>query len=197
MTSACVFISTIQRERRAPSEVRTNKVQVFCSTVIPTIGRPTLSRAVESVLNQQLSIHDLEVIVVNDSGQPLPEADWQRSPRVQIITTNRHKRSVARNAGAAVAKGPYLHFLDDDDGMLLGALERLWELADTSRAAWLYGAFRLVDNQGKTIAEVFPEETGNCFIQLVSWEWLPLQASIIESKPTFNTCRNPIAGCVT
>lgn len=158
---------------------------MFCSTVIPTIGRPTLSRAVESVLNQEFSAEDFEVIVVNDSGQPLPVADWQRSERVHIIVTNRHNRSVGRNTGAALARGRYLHFLDDDDWMLPGAFEGLLRLASTSDAAWLYGAFRLVDNQGKTIVDVFPEEIGNCFMQLLASEWLPLQASLIDSKAFF------------
>lgn len=159
---------------------------MFCSTIIPTVGRPTLSRAICSVLDQEFDHDDFEVIVVNDSGKPLPEEEWQRSAQVRVIHTNRHNRSVARNAGAAIAKGRYLHFLDDDDWMLPGAFESLWKLANTSQAGWLYGAFRLVNNQGKMIMEIFPEEIGNCFIQLVAWEWLPLQASMIESKAFFS-----------
>jgi glycosyltransferase involved in cell wall biosynthesis len=159
---------------------------MFCSTVIPTISRPTLSRSVNSVLNQRLTADNFEVIVVNDSGQPLPKADWQRSERVQIINTNRHNRSVARNTGAAIAKGRYLHFLDDDDWIFPDALQHFWELANTSQGGWLYGAFRLVDNAGGTITEVFPDEVGNCFIQLLSWEWLPIQASLVESKAFFS-----------
>ena len=46
---------------------------MFSSTVIPTVNRPTLSRAVRSVLQQNFTADDFEVIVVNDSGQPLPE----------------------------------------------------------------------------------------------------------------------------
>jgi hypothetical protein len=42
-----------------------------------------------------------------------------------------------------------------------------------------------VNNAGNTIAEIYPRESGNCFIQLVSWEWLPLQASIIRSDAFF------------
>ena len=160
-------------------------MNMFCSTIIPTIGRPTLSRAVESVLNQVFLADDFEVIVVNDSGQPLPGADWQRSDRVRIMDTNRHNRSVARNAGAAVARGRYLHFLDDDDWMLPGAFESFWELANTGQAAWLYGSFRLVDNTGRLVAEVHPEEVDNCFIQLIASEWLPLQASLIQSDAFF------------
>lgn len=158
---------------------------MFCSTIIPTVGRPTLARAVCSVLDQQVDSGSLEVIVVNDSGSTLPDAAWQRSAQVRVIQTNQRNRSVARNAGAALARGRYLHFLDDDDWILPGAFKGLWELARTSRAVWVYGAFRLVDNQGETIADVFPEETGNCLIQLLAWEWLPLQASIIESSAFF------------
>ncbi|MGD2156274.1 MAG: glycosyltransferase family A protein [Anaerolineales bacterium] len=158
---------------------------MFISTIIPTIGRPSLSRAVESVLEQKCSVGGFEVIVVNDSGERLPEASWQHSERVRVISTNRHNRSVARNAGAAIARGKYLHFLDDDDWMLPGAFESFWKLTNSSQATWLYGAFRLVDNSGKTITEIYPGEIGNCFIQLIAWEWLPLQASIIDSKAFF------------
>ena len=45
---------------------------MFCSTIIPTIGRPSLSRAVCSVLDQEFSHDDFEVIVVSDSRKPLP-----------------------------------------------------------------------------------------------------------------------------
>lgn len=158
---------------------------MFCSTVIPTIGRSTLDRAVNSVLNQEFTAADFEIIVVNDSGRPLPEADWQQSDQVKIIATNRHNRSVARNTGAAMARGKYLHFLDDDDWMLPGAFNSFWELASSSQAAWLYGGFRLVDNTGDPITEICPDETGNCYIQLIASEWLPIQASLIEAKTFF------------
>ena len=159
---------------------------MFCSTVIPTISRPTLSRAVDSVLKQRFTADTFEVIVVNDSGQPLPKADWQRSEQVQIVNTNRHNRSIARNTGAAIAKGRYLHFLDDDDWILPEAFQYFWELSHASQARWLYGAFRLVDNEGGTVAEVFPNEIDNCYIQLLSWEWLPIQSSLVESKAFFS-----------
>jgi glycosyltransferase involved in cell wall biosynthesis len=83
---------------------------MFCSTVIPTIGRSTLSRAVKSVLDQEVDPEQFEVIVVNDSGSPLPEEDWQKSERVTIKSTNQHNRTVARNAVAAIAKGGSINF---------------------------------------------------------------------------------------
>ena len=64
---------------------------VFSSTIIPTINRSTLSRAVHSILDQDFEVEDFEVIVVNDSGSPLPEMEWMHSGRVHVIETNRHE----------------------------------------------------------------------------------------------------------
>ena len=50
---------------------------ITVSAVIPTYKRELeLGRAVESVLSQQLPGADVEVIVVNDSGEPLAPAGW-------------------------------------------------------------------------------------------------------------------------
>src|SRR5689334_17368690 len=96
------------------------------STIIPTIGRATLSQAVQSVIDQQCANVEFEIIVVNDSGQPLPKMSWMEAPTVQILNTNHWERSVARNAGAAIARGKYLHFLDDDDLLLPNAFTLFW-----------------------------------------------------------------------
>jgi glycosyltransferase involved in cell wall biosynthesis len=158
---------------------------MLCSTIIPTIGRPSLSIAIQSVLDQGLGIDDFEIIVVNDSGKTLPKAGWQRSNRIKIIDTNRQNRSIARNVGAAISRGRYLHFLDDDDWMMPGAFETLLKIAKRSKAGWVYGAFRLVDDTGATITEVHPSAKGNCSIQMMAWESLPLQASLISSDAFF------------
>lgn len=158
---------------------------MFISTIIPTIVRSTLARAVYSVLEQGFQHEACEVIVVNDSGRDLPVEDWQNLPNVRIISTNRLNRSIARNTGAAIATGRYLHFLDDDDWMLPGAFDAFWEATKDSSAGWFHGAFSMVDNSGDKIVDIFPDEAGNCFLNLVSWEWLPLQASIIDAKIFF------------
>jgi glycosyltransferase involved in cell wall biosynthesis len=158
---------------------------MICSTVIPTIGRSSLSRAVESVLQQDFAHDEFEVIVVNDSGNPLPQEPWMDLERVTLLTTNRLNRSVARNTGAAVARGKYLHFLDDDDWMVSGAFRHLCERASSTKAAWICGGFALVDLQGELLGEIYPPESGNCYIQMISSEWLPIQASWIDSKAFF------------
>jgi glycosyltransferase involved in cell wall biosynthesis len=158
---------------------------MFCSTVIPTVNRPTLSRAVHSVLDQGFHADDFEVIVVNDSGRPLPEMDWLTSAHVQIVHTNKRERSVARNTGAAIARGRYLHFLDDDDWLMPGALETLLELAESHPAAWLYGSSQLVDGRGRPLIQLHHRLNGNCFVQVMAGEWIPLQASLIEARAFF------------
>ena len=158
---------------------------MICSTIIPTIGRDSLSRAVESVLQQDFDRDEFEVIVVNDSGKPLPHQAWMDSKHVSLLHTNRLNRSVARNTGAAVARGKYLHFLDDDDWTVPGAFQELWNVANTTQAGWICGAFALVDNQSALLKEIYPPERGNCFVQMIASEWLPLQASWIDSKAFF------------
>jgi glycosyltransferase involved in cell wall biosynthesis len=155
---------------------------IFCSTIIPSVGRLTLARAVESVLRQDLCDVGVEVIVVNDSGRPLPEGDWQKSERVQIVNTNRHERSVARNTGATLARGKYLHFLDDDDWIVPGSYQHLWELSQASGAKWLYGMTQLTDRQNRPTIQLRHELHGNCFLQAMAGEWIPLQSSFIERK---------------
>lgn len=157
---------------------------MFSTSVIPTVGRPTLSRAVESVLSQSLD-EDFEVVVVNDSGRPLEDAAWRESPRVRVIDTNRRERSVARNAGAAVARGRHLHFLDDDDWLVPGGLQYLARAARDGGTDWVYGHTLLVDGDGAPILALRPRHAGNCFVQAMSGEWTPLQASLVRAETFF------------
>jgi glycosyltransferase involved in cell wall biosynthesis len=160
-------------------------MSVFCSTIIPTIGRSTLSRAVDSILNQTFTADGLEIIVVNDSGKPLAQAAHQKSEHVRVITTNQRERSVARNTGAAVAKGCYLNFLDDDDWLVPDAMQKFWGLAQNSSTGWLYGGSQLIDRQGKPLVQLHHNLNGNNFVQVMAGEWIPLQASLINSELFF------------
>lgn len=157
---------------------------VFSSTIIPTIDRSTLSSTVHSVLDQTFTAADFEIIVVNDSGHPLCSADWQHSDRVRVINTNRRERSVARNAGAAIARGKYLHFLDDDDLLLPGALDAFWALdkMNGDTAIWLYGSYQTVDNDGNLVERIHPGITGNIFALLVAGEGIPFQVSMLNAE---------------
>jgi glycosyltransferase involved in cell wall biosynthesis len=162
---------------------------MYCSTIIPTIARPTLARAVNSVLSQDFPADEFEVIVVNDSGNPLLAEDWQESDQVKVLTTQQRERSIARNTGAAIAKGNYLHFLDDDDWLLPGAFQAFRELSRRSEAQWLYGISQLVDRDGKKLIRLEHGLRGNCFTQIMAGEWIPLQSSLIRSDIFFQIDR--------
>ena len=160
--------------------------QIFFSYIIPTIGRSSLAVAANSVLSQDFTQADFEIIVVNDSAVPLQFADWHDSPRVKIINTNKCERSLARNSGAAVARGRYLGFLDDDDWILPGALDAFWDLANRHpNAAWLYGGIQIVDEQHQVLAEINSNLSGNCFAPIMGGAWAPIQASLIRSQAFF------------
>jgi len=158
---------------------------MFSTTVITTLGRESLARAVESVLSQDLVVEDFEIIVTNDSGHPLSPADWQCSDRVTVLHTNRRERSVIRNMAAAIARGRYLHFMDDDDWLLPGALSELHTVARSTDAKWIYGTSRLVDGHGKKITDHHIGIHGNIFAQVVAGEWLPLQSAVVDTELYF------------
>lgn len=153
------------------------------STIIPTVGRDALRRAVESVLTQDGPGFSVEVIVVNDTGRPLPTEGWQLSNKVQIVRTPhpRSRPAIGRNVGAKVATGQFFHFLDDDDWMLPGAFAAFAQAhSETPDARWLYGIVERVSRDGRPLDTLPPELQGNVLAALISGEWMPLQGTLIH-----------------
>lgn len=161
-------------------------LELLVSCIIATYKRDEwLARAVNSVLSQEFS-GELEVIVVNDSGEPLKYAPWQEDPRVTVITTQRAERCFARNTGAAISRGEYLHFLDDDDMLLPGAYAALIQAAETTGAAWVYGWYECVDDDGNLLYTLKPVRRGKLFAAVVAGDNLPLSVSLIDRKGFFD-----------
>lgn len=96
------------------------------SVIVPTIRRPGLiRRAIDSVRAQTLG--DLEIIVVIDGPDPATAAvlDTMDEPRLRVLQNpSPLGPGGVRNAGAAIATGEWLAFLDDDDEWLPDKLER-------------------------------------------------------------------------
>lgn len=98
------------------------------TVIIPTLGRPTLVRALRSVVDTQLGVDD-EVIVVGDG--PTPYAEWavgeMHDPRVRYIEGAHTRRwgAAQYDHGMALAKGEWCAFLPDDDYMPEGALDAI------------------------------------------------------------------------
>lgn len=125
---------------------------MLCTTIIPTIGRDSLTKSVTSVVDQALDRNLHEVIVVNDSGCTLEQAEWLRSMSVAIVDVNRCGVGVACNVGAALACGKYMKILHDDDQLLPGGLEALVESAEASGGCCVVGGYELVDHDGALVA---------------------------------------------
>lgn len=98
------------------------------SVIIPTYNRPDLlERAVNSVLNQTLA--DVEIIVVNDAGEPvealLHRLDAGRGQILSVRAARNGGRGAVRNLGLKLASGKYIAYLDDDDYYYPGHLDVL------------------------------------------------------------------------
>ena len=156
-------------------------MSMLCSTVIPTINRPTLERSVKSALEQDLSPGFHEILVFNNSDEPLPETDWLNSPRVKVINSHSNVND-ASNKGARIASGKYINFLHDDDFLHPGALKTLVDLAEASDVYWACGGYDLVDDEGNFISAVKPQIEGNIFALLIGGEVLHLAASIVNRE---------------
>jgi len=155
---------------------------MIISTIIPTFNREhLLTRAVESVLSQDVTGADTEVIVVNDAQDPLHRASWQESPCVTVINTCQKERCIARNAGAALARGKYLHFLDDDDTLLPGGLAALLDVAESTDAAFAFGSYEALIDDGAIVNVVRPIAVGNAYAVLVAGLGIPLGAGLLRS----------------
>src|SRR5690242_19678911 len=87
------------------------------SVIIPTTRRPAqLRRALDSVFAQ--TYREFEAIVVVDGPNPDTVAMLAACGEARLrVLQNDHPLGpgLARNAGAAAARGDWLAFLDDDD----------------------------------------------------------------------------------
>jgi glycosyltransferase involved in cell wall biosynthesis len=85
------------------------------SVVIPTIGRPSLELAIESVLAQEYSVREIILIVLIGSVSESRVAALLENDRTKIIWIGTRDISKARNLGIEHSSGNWIAFLDDDD----------------------------------------------------------------------------------
>lgn len=114
------------------------------TVIIPTLGRPTLVRALRSVVDTQLGPED-EVIVVGDGPQPY--AEWAvgelHDPRVRYVEGAYTRRwgAAQYDHGMALSKGQWCMFLPDDDYAPPGALDAVRAgVEGTDKAVHIFGA---------------------------------------------------------
>lgn len=98
------------------------------SVVVPVYNTwRYLDRCIESIVAQ--SFKNIEIILVNDgstdSSLELCQKWAERDDRIRVVTKENGGLSSARNAGAQVARAPYVGFVDSDDFVEPDMYERL------------------------------------------------------------------------
>lgn len=123
------------------------------SIIVPVYNaRAFVQQCIESVLAQ--SFLDLELILIDDGSTDdslMLCRSRESDPRVRIISTENRGVSAARNLGLQKASGRWIMFLDSDDCLTGGCLERLMAMIqpDTQQIVAAYS--------GDGSAEVFAQ----------------------------------------
>lgn len=104
------------------------------SVIIPMYNcAPVIVRCLDSIDYQ-----DCEIIVVNDgskdTGAEIVEKYAATHPNVRLINKSNGGVSSARNLGIQEAVGKYISFIDADDYIVSGGLERIVTLAEEHNA---------------------------------------------------------------
>lgn len=134
------------------------------TVVIPVYNREdSVARSIDSVLRQ--TTDGFEVVVVDDGstdGTPAILAQYS-DPRVRTIRQENAGVSAARNAGAALANGQYLLFLDSDDFAEPDWLASFQVLHAESPFLLAFCGSRYLSSEGRFLYEVLPRPMGPLF----------------------------------
>ncbi|RTX84135.1 glycosyltransferase family 2 protein, partial [Mammaliicoccus vitulinus] len=88
-----------------------------------------IERAIDSILNQSLDSRNYEIIVVDDSStdntQNLVNKYNSKNIKLIVLDQNSGGPSKPRNTGIKEATGKYVYFLDADDYLAPGILDRI------------------------------------------------------------------------
>lgn len=124
------------------------------SVIIPVYNTEEyLRQCLDSVINQTLK--EIEIICVDDGSMDnslkILKEYAAKDKRMTVITQENLYAGVARNAGLAVAKGEYVHFLDSDDWVDLDTYEELYYLIKEKKTNFMKFRSFTYDNKEKKI----------------------------------------------
>lgn len=129
------------------------------SVIVPTFNRAEhITCCLDSIVGQGRS--DIEVVVVdNASSDHTAEVASSCSDKLTLrvlVNDSNRERSYSRNRGAQVAQGRYLVFLDSDDRLTPGALDRAARFVkDNPDRRFFFQLLRIVDAGDSTVYRPF------------------------------------------
>ena len=117
------------------------------SIILTTFNRPDLLRDALASVEQQ-TLRDLEVILINDDGEPVEHLLADYAFPITYVRQGRNQGlSAARNAGLKLARGRYIVYLDDDDIYLPSHLAVLAEAFDQHPGSVVYTGVEYVNEK--------------------------------------------------
>lgn len=174
---------------------------LFLSIIIPVYN---CASVVTRCLNS-IDYSNAEIIVVDD-GSTDDSADVIKDyaaihPNVQLIRKENGGVSSARNVGVEVASGKYIMFVDADDYLVPGGIERILHMAEENEAEVVKFGFRNMANDAdpdtesivsypcsmKIIEERFAALKRYDIPDYLVWDGLYLRSIIIDNDIRFHT----------
>ncbi len=124
-----------------------------------------LRKCVDSLLNQDLSKEDYEIILVDD-GSPdrcgeICDEYASRYANIRVVHRKNGGLSAARNSGIEVAQGKYIQFVDSDDYLEPNVLKTLIEKMETDNLDVLRFNYR---NVNENYEEIHPNKDPKRFV---------------------------------
>lgn len=141
----------------------------FFSIIVPCCDvEPYVRECLDSVLNQPFM--DWECVVGVEESKDATEAIVReyaaKDPRFRVFTGPRTGScSASRNTGIDLAQGEYIIFLDGDDTIVEGSLQRLHEKIAVNHGADIYPCamrvFNEIDNREEPLRDNYPQDFGS------------------------------------
>jgi len=123
------------------------------SIIIPVYNvEKYLSRCLESLLAQDISINEYEIIIINDgstdSSAEIARTYERRYKNIIIYDQTKTGVGAARNTGIRNAKGRYLFFVDSDDYIKQNCLKMLLDCIDSKKLDLLRFNYESINEKG-------------------------------------------------
>jgi glycosyltransferase involved in cell wall biosynthesis len=164
-----------------------NQIEMV-TIIVRTVGRASLTRALESILLQTHPI--FEVVVVNAGcSELILKNKIFHDQQIKILTPNAPlKRSAAANFGLQQATGHYCLFLDDDDWIHPEHIRRLMDTLNFHPDAILaYSDVECIQSNSLIKTHVFDSEFSHA--RLLAENYIPIHAALFRHEAWEQGCR--------
>lgn len=103
---------------------------MFLSIIIPHYDLPEelLRRCIDSIVEQETTTFDYEIIVVDDGSATPPVWIKEQYHGITLIESTHQGLGAARNQGLDIAKGEYALFVDSDDYLAPDSLKQCFSI---------------------------------------------------------------------